>query len=137
MDIRASPAKRMPHAVLAILTICVCIANTLDVNRLASLKKEIQALELKANSLKALYNTQQEALADRITDATSNPTQRAARHLSAHEKHLLKAEESNSEQKAQFQQLTKDTELVWEKIQGEIKRAKNLVRIIEVMNQEL
>ncbi|CAL8314151.1 unnamed protein product [Arctogadus glacialis] len=127
----------MPHAVLAILTIFVCIANTLDVNRLASLKKEIQALELKANSLKALYNTQQEALADRITDATSNATQRAARHLSANEKHLLTAEESNSEQKAQFQQLSKDTELVWEKIQREIKRAKNLVRIIEVMNQEL
>ncbi|CAL8327162.1 unnamed protein product [Lota lota] len=140
----SSGVFRMTHAVLSILVMFVCLAHTLEVNStLTNLKKEIQALELMATSMKETYNTQQDALADMITendhltDATLALIQKAVPQLSANKKHLEAAKESNAELKAKLHQISNDMKLMWENIQKEIERANQLVHILEVTNKEL
>ncbi|XP_056431872.1 uncharacterized protein LOC130370185 isoform X1 [Gadus chalcogrammus] len=135
----------MTRTVLSILVMFVCLAPMQEVySTQDDIKKKIQALELKANSLKDYCNTKKEAIFkmlekdDQSLDAAlAKAEKREGPVFAAIKDKLEMAKESNSERKAQLQHFTHVCDLSCEHIQKEIMRLKDLVNEPEVIKNVL
>ncbi|CAL8384962.1 unnamed protein product [Arctogadus glacialis] len=135
----------MTRTVLSILVMFVCLAPMQEVySTQDDIKKKIQALELKANSLKDYCNTKKEAIFkmlekdDQSLDAAlAKAEKRKGPVFAAIRDKLEMAKESNSERKAQLQHFTHVCDLSCEHIQKEIMRLKDLVNEPEVTKNVL
>ncbi|KAJ3585494.1 hypothetical protein NHX12_014213 [Muraenolepis orangiensis] len=127
--------------VACVLLMCVCFAHPLKNNStLANLKRGIQLLESRANSMMRTYEAQRHAVAtavaqnERLADAAGKRVPELAEKQARHS-------ETESERYAELASRMRrefgDMAAAWDDIQRAMQRAQDLVRVLEGLDKEL